>query len=147
MHTLISELVWSGWFWMVTCRMPPTVLYHPVIWSLDFTDAWGPFYWHGLTLIPTGISNHMPSEVWDEITYPFPNFSGSNYGPMSELMLKIMSKGLQGLSGTIHWCLIWCENMNELNKEVLVPCWFLVFVFFHVIWWLEWCVNSFVVCM
>ena len=22
-----------------------------------------------------GISNHMPSKVWDEITYPFPNFN------------------------------------------------------------------------
>ena len=25
----------------------------------------------------TWISNHMPSKVWDEITYPFPNFSWS----------------------------------------------------------------------
>ena len=22
--------------------------------------------------------NHMPSEVWDEIAYPFPNFNGYN---------------------------------------------------------------------
>ena len=33
---------------------------------------WGPFYWHGLTLIPAWISNHMPIKVWDEVTYPFP---------------------------------------------------------------------------
>ena len=26
--------------------------------------------------ISAWISNHMPSEVWDEITYPFPNFNG-----------------------------------------------------------------------
>ena len=32
---------------------------------------------HGLTLIPAWISNHMPSKVWDEINYPFPNFSGT----------------------------------------------------------------------
>ena len=25
------------------------------------------FYWHGLTLIPAWISNHMPSKVWGEI--------------------------------------------------------------------------------
>ena len=31
---------------------------------------------HGLTLIPAWISNHMPSKVWDEITYPFLNFNG-----------------------------------------------------------------------
>ena len=28
----------------------------------------GPFYSHGLTLIPAWISNHMPSKAWDKIT-------------------------------------------------------------------------------
>ena len=37
---------------------------------------WGPWYQHGLTLIPAWISNHKPSKVWGEITYPFPNFNG-----------------------------------------------------------------------
>ena len=32
--------------------------------------------YHGLTLIPAFLSNHMPSKVWDEITNPFPNFNG-----------------------------------------------------------------------
>ena len=36
----------------------------------------GFFYWHGLTCIPAWIRNHMPSKVWDEITYPFPKFNG-----------------------------------------------------------------------
>ena len=36
----------------------------------------GPFYEHGLTLIPAWISNHMPSKVMDGITYPFLNFNG-----------------------------------------------------------------------
>ena len=36
----------------------------------------GPFYQHGLTLIPSWISNHTPSKLWDEITYPFLNFNG-----------------------------------------------------------------------
>ena len=35
----------------------------------------GPIYYHGLTLIPAWISYHTLSKVWDEITYPFPNFS------------------------------------------------------------------------
>ena len=35
----------------------------------------GPFNLHGLTLIPEWISNHMLSKMWDEITYPFLNFS------------------------------------------------------------------------
>ena len=30
---------------------------------------------NGLTLIILRISNHMPSKVWDDITYPFPNFN------------------------------------------------------------------------
>ena len=37
----------------------------------------GPFYQHGLTLIPAWISNYMANKVWDEITYPFLNFNGA----------------------------------------------------------------------
>ena len=37
--------------------------------------AWGPFYQHGLTLIPTWISNYIHYKLWDEITYPFLNFN------------------------------------------------------------------------
>ena len=29
-------------------------------------------------LIPAWISNYIPSKVWDEITYPFPNFNGES---------------------------------------------------------------------
>ena len=39
--------------------------------------TWGSFYWHELPLIPAWISNHMHSKMWDEIIYPFPNFSDS----------------------------------------------------------------------
>ena len=38
--------------------------------------SWGPFYYHGLTLIPAWISNYIHCKVWDEITYPFLNFNG-----------------------------------------------------------------------
>ena len=38
-----------------------------------------PFYQYGLTLIPAWISYHVPSEVWNEITYPFLNFNGANF--------------------------------------------------------------------
>ena len=37
----------------------------------------GPFYQHGLTLIPAWISNYIHYNVWDEITYPFLNFNGA----------------------------------------------------------------------
>ena len=36
-----------------------------------------PFYQRDLTLIQVWINNHTPSKVWDEITYPFPNFNGA----------------------------------------------------------------------
>ena len=37
-------------------------------------STWGPFYLHGLTLIP---SNNIHYKVWDMITHPFQNFSGT----------------------------------------------------------------------
>ena len=52
--------------------------------SNSVIQTWGPFCWHGLTLIPTRICNHMSSKVWwkwmnnfiphstvDVITYPY----------------------------------------------------------------------------
>ena len=44
--------------------------------SVSFHTS-GPFYWHGLTLIPAWISNRIHYNVWDEITYPFLNFNGA----------------------------------------------------------------------
>ena len=40
-------------------------------------DSRGPFYKHGLTLIPAWISNYIHYNVWDEITYQFLNFNGA----------------------------------------------------------------------
>ena len=48
-------------------------------WSVQivYTRTRGPFNYHGLTLIPSRISNHMPSKVWHHTTYPLPNFNGA----------------------------------------------------------------------
>ena len=35
----------------------------------------GPFYWHGLNLIPEWISNHIPCRVCDKIIGSLPNFN------------------------------------------------------------------------
>ena len=35
----------------------------------------GPFYQHTSTLIPAWISNYFHHKIWDETTYPFPNFN------------------------------------------------------------------------
>ena len=41
-------------------------------WDLRHRQIW---YW--IILIPACLSNHIPSKMWDEITYPFPNFNGA----------------------------------------------------------------------
>ena len=41
----------------------------------EFSTPVAPFTNMVLTLIPVGISNHTPSKIWDEITYPFLNFN------------------------------------------------------------------------
>ena len=40
------------------------------------SDPWGPFYQHGLNLIPAWISNYIHYNVWDEIRYSFPKGLG-----------------------------------------------------------------------
>ena len=42
----------------------------------EYAHTFYPFYQHGLTLIPTWISNYTHREVWNDIAYPFPNFNG-----------------------------------------------------------------------
>ena len=46
--------------------------------SLQFNSFRDYFHYHGLTLIPAWICNHMLSKMWDDITYPFSNFNGAN---------------------------------------------------------------------
>ena len=36
---------------------------------------WHASYLHGLILIPAWISNYIDYKLWDDITYPFPNFT------------------------------------------------------------------------
>ena len=37
--------------------------------------TWDPFFWDGLTWISAWVGNRMSVTVWDQITYPFPNFN------------------------------------------------------------------------
>ena len=54
----------SGWDWPVTLNP----------WQATINRT--PFYKHWLTSIIAWISNDAHHEMWGEITYPFPNFSG-----------------------------------------------------------------------
>ena len=44
---------------------------------IGLTETCAPFYYHGLTLIPTWISNCSHYKVWGEITHPSLNFNGT----------------------------------------------------------------------
>ena len=48
-----------------------------VEWIKKRRVSWGPFYLHELILASAWTCNPMPGEVWDDITYPFPNFNGA----------------------------------------------------------------------
>ena len=73
-----------------------------------------PIWRHGLTLIATRISNHMPSKVWYEITYWFPNFNGATVGKyfLGMFMVDISARTLS--------CHAWysmekCQVKESLN--------------------------------
>ena len=60
---------------LALCRIGGTLSYKPTM--NHFTDNLGPKVKHSSTLIRACISNHIPSKVWGEITYLFPNLNGS----------------------------------------------------------------------
>ena len=64
-----------------SCTKPLLLWHMPVVIIMIHFIPWlvsrSPFYYWWLTFISTWISNHMPSKVWDETAYPFPNFNGS----------------------------------------------------------------------
>ena len=55
----------------------PIVFMSQYINAMPYDNGLGSLLRHGLILIPTWISNHMPDEIWDAITYPFPNLNGA----------------------------------------------------------------------
>ena len=53
-------------------------LEEPMSWRVENKYKFcGLLILYGLTLILAWTDNHMPSKVWVEITYPFPNFNDS----------------------------------------------------------------------
>ena len=69
-------------FW--TCFFPRQhrISFHVNIGHVDTDYEWkllsdlGPFYEHGVTLIPSRISKQTPNKDWVGTTYPFSNFNG-----------------------------------------------------------------------
>ena len=69
----------------IPCRVHHTVIaYEFLPYYISLWSQWqalrhmkypsGPFYKHGLTLIPAWISNYIYHKVWHGIAYPFPKF-------------------------------------------------------------------------
>ena len=55
-------------------------------------------------LIPAWNSKHMPNQVWHELAYPFPNFSGANgmdYSSMLGWKLTMLVKETAAISANI----------------------------------------------
>ena len=72
-----SVVCWSKEGWKTEIQKTKYSLYSTEATASD-PEKFGfekvTFYLHGLTLTPAWISNHTYSKVWDEITYPSPNF-------------------------------------------------------------------------
>ena len=73
-------------------------------WNHALVLHWSPLLQLGSTLIPAWISNHMPSKVWNEITYLFQNwefhpirYNGFNYS--CRVLLKLIQVSQRDLCG------------------------------------------------
>ena len=72
-----------------------------------------PIYQHGLTLIPAWISKYMPRNVWDAITYPFPNFKSATV-EVWELISNFIPQFIKDV--ITNPC--WDQNQTVLVKGV-----------------------------
>ena len=81
----------------------------------------GPSYWHGLTLIPAWISNHINSKVWDEITYLFPDFNivDNESGPGSTKVSIISADDLVECVSACSWTII-CIKCANTDVEMFI---------------------------
>ena len=105
------------------------------------------FYKHGLTSIPAWLINHMLSKMWDEMTYPFPNFNGGRFhrwslgmdksfhpthyngcNYLSMLGLKLIHVSKRGYSISHGICTQFCYgDIIALNDSILYVTYLLIF--------------------
>ena len=62
------------------------------------------------------ISNHIPSKVWDEITYPFPNFDGC-IGEVWKWISKFISYLVMGVITHATWTWIHVSKGESVEKR------------------------------
>ena len=116
------------------------------------------YNWHMLTLIPTWISNYMPSKVWDEITYhshglsvkvwewicnyihykvvseithPFPNFNGWTTLYWTRDYLSMLGSKLINVSKRGHRNMHSSINLKFANIIIWLSCTSNIFVILY----------------
>ena len=85
-----------------------------------------PFYKHGLTLIPAWIRNNTNWNVWDKITYPFPNFKGCNHWSLGLDME--FNPTIYGDPTLYGWLLIHAEIQIMYNHTFVKRCIYITFI-------------------
>ena len=113
-------------------RVQPTLCYIRIAWHalpVELYPSCGPFYLHGLTLIPAWISNYILYKVWNEITLNW----ACDYVSMLGLKLNHVIKRIYwilltiGHKSVISVCLM--HVLGPLFKETMthaltvwIPC-------------------------
>ena len=78
---------------------------------MDTVQPWGPFYYHGLTLIPVWITNYTHYNMCDESISPFLNFNGSK--------LQRFNRWSLGMDKWFHPTLYWaCDYLSMLGLKL-----------------------------
>ena len=91
----------------VTLNLPCLALSVPRGCRLKFYCS-SPFYWHGLTVFPAWICNHVHYKVWDEITYPFLNFNGCT--------VEVCNRWNLWMAKRFHLAFYWtCDYLSMLG--------------------------------
>ena len=72
-----TRVEWINWTGITASYIRHSIMIYSSRQQLLCMSTCSPFYWHGLTLIPAWICNHIHYKMWDEINYPFLNFNGA----------------------------------------------------------------------
>ena len=74
----LQEAINTASNWALNQESSESLINVPCLGNAGYmTTPCGPFYLHGLTLIPAWMSNYIHYKRWYEITYPFLNFNGA----------------------------------------------------------------------
>ena len=109
----LTSLVWVFVVWQpeslmelsALCKWHWTSIFHPL--------CLGPFYWHAITLIIAWMTNYIHYKMWDEITFPFPNFNTAQTRQIRTPVLRIPPAvtSQAKMKNWLHECQKWASHM------------------------------------